>query len=121
MHGELVAMDRSIGTLRKGLRDLGIADNTLVWFTSDNGGSANIDTGVTYPNGPGERPVIEYPSDCSNSIDPNLTSEESVALGCIRGAKPDSTGHLRGFKKDFYEAGSGFQPLSSGRPVLNLE
>ncbi|MEC7663424.1 MAG: sulfatase-like hydrolase/transferase [Pseudomonadota bacterium] len=105
MHGELVAMDRSIGTLRKGLRDLGIADNTLVWFTSDNGGSANIDTGVTYPNGPGERPVIEYPSDCSNSIDPNLTSEESVALGCIRGAKPDSTGHLRGFKKDFYEGG----------------
>ena len=37
-YGELVAMDRSIGTLRKGLRELGVADNTLVWFTSDNGG-----------------------------------------------------------------------------------
>ena len=37
-HGELVALDRSIGTLRKGLRDLGIADNTLVWYCSDNGG-----------------------------------------------------------------------------------
>ena len=37
-YGELVAMDRSIGTLRKGLRQLGVADNTLVWFTSDNGG-----------------------------------------------------------------------------------
>ena len=37
-HGEIVAMDRSIGTLRQGLRDLGIAENTLVWFTSDNGG-----------------------------------------------------------------------------------
>lgn len=37
-HGELVAMDRSIGTLRKGLRDLGIDDNTLIWFNSDNGG-----------------------------------------------------------------------------------
>jgi arylsulfatase A-like enzyme len=37
-HGEIVAMDRSIGTLRQGLRDLGIADNTLVWFNSDNGG-----------------------------------------------------------------------------------
>ncbi len=36
--GELVAMDRSIGTLRKGLRDIGIADNTLFWFCSDNGG-----------------------------------------------------------------------------------
>jgi arylsulfatase A-like enzyme len=35
---ELVAMDRSVGTLRAGLRDLGIADNTLLWFNSDNGG-----------------------------------------------------------------------------------
>ncbi|MDF1752683.1 MAG: sulfatase-like hydrolase/transferase [Verrucomicrobiales bacterium] len=39
--GELVAMDRSIGTLRSGLRDLGIADDTLVWFNSDNGGLKN--------------------------------------------------------------------------------
>ena len=37
-HGEIVAMDKSIGALRQGLRDLGIADNTLVWFCSDNGG-----------------------------------------------------------------------------------
>ena len=98
-------MDRSIGALRRGLRDLGIAENTLIWFTSDNGGSADIDTGVTYPNGKDRPPRIEYPSDCSDFIDPDLTSEESVALGCIRGAKPDSTGHLRGFKKDFYEGG----------------
>jgi arylsulfatase A-like enzyme len=41
-YGELVAMDRSIGTLRQGLRRLGIADNTLVWFCSDNGGLPNI-------------------------------------------------------------------------------
>ncbi len=37
-HGEIVAMDRSIGNLRRGLRDLGIADDTLIWFCSDNGG-----------------------------------------------------------------------------------
>ena len=37
-HGEIVAMDRSIGTLRQGLRELGIVENTLVWFNSDNGG-----------------------------------------------------------------------------------
>ena len=41
-YGELVAMDRSIGTLRKGLRDLKIADNTLVWFNSDNGGLPEV-------------------------------------------------------------------------------
>lgn len=37
-HGELVAMDRSIGTLRKELSELGIAEHTLVWFNGDNGG-----------------------------------------------------------------------------------
>lgn len=37
-YGELVGMDRSLGTLRNGLRQLGIADNTLIWFCSDNGG-----------------------------------------------------------------------------------
>lgn len=36
--GELVALDRSIGTLRKGLRDMGVEKNTLIWFCSDNGG-----------------------------------------------------------------------------------
>lgn len=38
---ELVAMDRSIGTLRAGLRELGIAENTLLWFNGDNGGLAD--------------------------------------------------------------------------------
>ncbi len=37
-YGELVAMDRSIGALRKGLRDLEVEKDTLLWFTSDNGG-----------------------------------------------------------------------------------
>lgn len=36
--GEIVAMDRSVGQLRKGLRDLGIEKDTLIWYTSDNGG-----------------------------------------------------------------------------------
>ncbi len=42
-YGELVAMDRSIGALRSGLQELGIADNTLLWFSSDNGGLPNKD------------------------------------------------------------------------------
>ncbi|MEI8372761.1 MAG: sulfatase-like hydrolase/transferase [Planctomycetota bacterium] len=36
-YGEIVGVDRSMGTLRKGLRKLGIADNTMLWFNSDNG------------------------------------------------------------------------------------
>ncbi len=42
-HGELAAMDRSIGTLRNKLRDLGIARNTLLVFCSDNGGLPEIE------------------------------------------------------------------------------
>lgn len=69
-HGEIVAIDHSIGALRSGLRHLGIAENTLVWFKSDNGGLPDIDYG------PGYGPIV-----------------------------PDTTGHLRGFKKDSYEGG----------------
>jgi len=36
-YGELVAVDRAMGRLRSELRALGVADNTLVWFNSDNG------------------------------------------------------------------------------------
>ena len=110
-HGVIVAIDRSIGNLRTSLRELGIADNTLVWFTSDNGGSPNLDVRVWPSKDPfggagGQGMEMEYPSNCSNEIDFNLTSTEARELhGCIRGMDPDSTGYLRGFKKDFYEGG----------------
>jgi arylsulfatase A-like enzyme len=45
-YGELRAMDRSLGVLRKKLRDMGIADNTLLVFCSDNGGLPNITPGT---------------------------------------------------------------------------
>ncbi|MCA9092128.1 MAG: sulfatase-like hydrolase/transferase [Planctomycetaceae bacterium] len=41
-YGELVALDRSVGTLRAKLRELQIADNTLLVFCSDNGGLTGI-------------------------------------------------------------------------------
>ncbi len=110
-HGEIVAIDRSIGSLRTSLRELGIADNTLVWFTSDNGGSPNLDVRVwpskdSFGGAGGQGMEMEYPSNCSNEIDFNLTSTQARELhGCIRGMDPDSTGYLRGFKKDFYEGG----------------
>ena len=34
---EITAMDRSIGWFRDAIRELGVADHTLVWFNSDNG------------------------------------------------------------------------------------
>lgn len=71
-YGELVAMDRSIGTLRKGLRELGMAENTLLWFNSDNGGLPEIkpDTvgglrgfkGTVYEGGLRVPAIVEWPA-----------------------------------------------------------
>ena len=37
-YGEISGLDAAVGNLRAELKKLGLADNTLVWFTSDNGG-----------------------------------------------------------------------------------
>lgn len=71
-YGELVALDRSVGTLRAGLRKLGMAENTLLWFCSDNGGLPEIkpDTvgdlrgfkGAVYEGGLRVPAIIEWPA-----------------------------------------------------------
>jgi arylsulfatase A-like enzyme len=42
---EITAMDRAMGKLRRGLRDAGIAEKTLLWYCSDNGAIAEGSTG----------------------------------------------------------------------------
>lgn len=88
-YGELVAMDRSIGTLRRGLRELGIADNTLLWFCSDNGGLPKIqpDTvgglrgnkGTVFEGGLRVPGIIEWPS----RIPPRVTEYPSSVLDIV--------------------------------------
>jgi arylsulfatase A-like enzyme len=78
-HGELVAMDRSIGSLRNRLRTLGIAENTLLVFNSDNGGLPGIqpattgglrgNKGMVYEGGLRVPGIIEWP----NGIKPRIT------------------------------------------------
>ena len=86
-YGELVAMDRSIGTLRKGLRDLGIEENTLVWFCSDNGGLPGIDPDTVgglrgfknsvYEGGLRVPAIIEWPAGIA---EPRITSFPSATM-----------------------------------------
>ena len=71
-YAELVAMDRSVGSLRKGLRKLGVAQDTLFWFTSDNGGLPGFEPSTTgglrgfkggmYEGGLRVPAVIEWPA-----------------------------------------------------------
>ena len=37
-YAEITAMDAAMGKLREGIRKLGVADNTILWYCSDNGG-----------------------------------------------------------------------------------
>jgi arylsulfatase A-like enzyme len=44
-YGEILGIDRAMGRLRSELRRRGIHENTLVWFTSDNGATGPGSTG----------------------------------------------------------------------------
>jgi len=44
-NGEITGVDRAMATLRKGLKDLGVQENTMLWFTSDNGGTGPANNG----------------------------------------------------------------------------
>ncbi len=46
-YGELVALDRSVGTLRQSLRRLNIEKDTVLWYCSDNGGLPKITPDTT--------------------------------------------------------------------------
>ena len=86
-YGELVAMDRSIGTLRSGLRELGIAEDTLVWFNSDNGGLPGIKLGsvgglrgfkgALYEGGIRVPAIIEWPA---GIVQPRSTSYPAATM-----------------------------------------
>lgn len=85
-HGELVAMDRSIGTLRAGLRKLGLAGNTLVWFNSDNGGLPKVGAdsvgglrghkGSVWEGGLRVPGIVEWP----DGIRPRITGHPAAAV-----------------------------------------
>ncbi len=85
-HGELVAMDRSIGALRTELKALGIAENTLVWFCSDNGGLGGIGPdsvgglrgkkGSVYEGGLRVPGIVEWPA----GIKPRVTEYPAAVM-----------------------------------------
>lgn len=88
-YGELVAMDRSLGTLRRWLREMKLADNTLLVFCSDNGGLPNIQPntvgglrgfkGSVFEGGLRVPGVIEWPA----VIQPRVTNYPACVMDLL--------------------------------------
>ena len=102
-YGELVAMDRSIGALRQGLRELAIEENTLFWFCSDNGGLPRIEPntvgglrgfkGSVYEGGLRVPAIIEWPREIPHArvtSYPAATMDIFPTLAAVAGL-PEST------------------------------
>ena len=67
-HGEITGLDRAVGKLRSALREDGIHENTLFWYTSDNGGLKQKSSGgrgkkgSVYEGGLRVPAIIEWPA-----------------------------------------------------------
>lgn len=127
-YGELVAMDRSIGALRKGLRDLGVADNTLVLFCSDNGGLPKIkpetvgglrgNKGSVYEGGIRVPGIIEWPA----KVKPRVTSYPASTMDIFPTIAaivelPDSAMPLKMDGKNLLSILEGDEPEKRSDPI----
>jgi arylsulfatase A-like enzyme len=69
-YGEITAMDRAIGKLRREIKDLGIKENTVFWYCSDNGALPRVGSsgghrgwkGKVYEGGLLVPSMIEWPA-----------------------------------------------------------
>ncbi len=68
-YGEITGMDRAFGKLRGELQNLGIRDNTVLWYCSDNGGLPNLGVtggrghkGQIYEGGLRVPAILEWPA-----------------------------------------------------------
>lgn len=80
---EITAMDRAFGRLREGLGELGIRDETIVWYCSDNGalprvgstGGARENKGSIYDGGLLVPALLEWPA--------RFSEPSSIAVRCV--------------------------------------
>lgn len=138
--GEVTGIDRAMGSLRKSLRDMNVADNTLLWYTSDNGalpqgstGGLSGKKGTLYEGGIRVPAIIEWPNVIKkNRITERVSSTVDIypTLLEIAGVTTDKQPHLdgesllpllRGEEKP-RKAPLGFWVLSTkGRPMWSTK
>ncbi|MFA5293003.1 MAG: sulfatase-like hydrolase/transferase [Phycisphaerae bacterium] len=95
-YGEITGMDRAMGKLRQELRTLGIHQNTMLWYCSDNGGLKVSRTGGRghkadiYEGGLRVPALLEWPAQIGsprNTNTPCDTSDIYPTIAELAGAK----------------------------------
>ena len=101
---EITLIDQQLGRLRQSLRDMDIADNTLVWYCSDNGGlvaessGGREKKGSIYEGGLRVPSILEWPA----KFKPGMIDTPAGAFDIyptvlkIAGAKVEHQPHLDG-------------------------
>jgi arylsulfatase A-like enzyme len=101
---EITLLDQQLGRLRAKLRDMGIADNTILWFCSDNGGlfhetaGGREQKGSIYEGGLRVPGIIEWPARKlkGRTAVPVSTCDMYPTLMAMAGVKMDSPYPLDG-------------------------
>jgi arylsulfatase A-like enzyme len=98
-YGEIVGIDRSMGTLRSELRRLGVADNTFLLFCSDNGaigpgstGGLRGRKGTVWEGGVRVPGIIEWPARIKKPARTNVpvvTSDVYPTILALTGLKAE--------------------------------
>jgi arylsulfatase A-like enzyme len=101
---EITLLDQQVGRLREDLRRLGIAENTILWYCSDNGGlvaetsGGRAKKGTVYEGGLRVPAIVEWPARKLNgrTAVPVSTSDMYPTLMAMAGVKLDAPHPLDG-------------------------
>jgi len=81
-YGEITGMDRAFGKLRKEIAGLGIRDNTILWYCSDNGGLPKVGStggrgnkGQIYEGGLRVPALLEWPA--------RISGHRATSIPCV--------------------------------------
>ncbi len=103
--GEITGLDRAVGRLRAALREMKIERDTVVWYTSDNGGLPNLGStggrankGSIYEGGLRVPGILEWPGRIAPRVTNIPACSEDIFPTVIElvGVKPESLHPLDG-------------------------
>ena len=116
-YAELTAVDRAMGTLRKGLREMNLADNTLLFFCSDNGPTGEGSSGglkgkkMSFNEGGLRVPgIIEWPARIAKPFRTSIPATAMDLFPTMRAILKEE-GSIRDFQPDLVLDGINILPL----------